>query len=129
MKGKGPDPAGKQVFSTDRPSTACELGPTSLTPQKSVSSLLPTDPRVDSSVPSVALAGPSAHSPCVGPFQGQDASLSQTHRPVIFTNPSLIGSGIPLRLFPLEPLPGCLQWIWQYTLRCLGVDLMLIWRR
>ena len=47
-KGKDPDSAGKQEFSPNNPSTACESGPPSLTPHKSVSRLLPTDPRVDS---------------------------------------------------------------------------------
>ena len=76
-RGKGPDPVGKQQFSTDSPSTECELGPPSLTPQKSSSDALQTNPRVDPSVsliPSEDLAGPSTDCPGMGPFQGQDDS-------------------------------------------------------
>ena len=58
-------------------STSCELGPPSLTPQKSPSDSLQTDPRVEPSISliqSEALTSPSADRPSVGPFQGQDDS-------------------------------------------------------
>ena len=70
-QGNSSDSMGKQKFSTDNPSTACEPEPACLTTQKLVSRLLPSDPGVD---PSEALAGLSTERHSVGPFQGQDDS-------------------------------------------------------
>ena len=73
-KGKGSDAAGKQKFSTDNPSTACESEPPSLSPPKLDFQLRPIDLPVDPPIVTTVLSNLPADPRRVGPFQGQDGS-------------------------------------------------------
>ena len=90
--GKSSDSAGKQKFSSVKPSTAFESEPPCLTPHKLDSQPQSLDPRVDLQTPPETLADPSTDHHSVGPFQGQDDStesitgappgVSTVHTPV-----------------------------------------------